>query len=119
MTNPWMIMLVGVLTVFLALAMIILFLLAFPWFFGLFKPKAHKSQMPLPEIVERVEHPSAPKEDEEELIAVLTAAVASMRGAAPGSFAITSVKPSAHAAETAGAGFNTPVWGRVERLVRK
>ena len=119
MTNPWFIMLVGVLTVFAALFLIIAFLLGFPWFFRVIKRKEHEPPTAMPQLVEV--HPAAPKEDEEELVAVLTAAVAAVRGTAPGSFAITSVSPAqsaAASAESAG-GFNTPVWGRIERLSRK
>lgn len=119
MTNPWFIMVVGVLTVFAALFLIIAFLLAFPWFFRVIKRKEHEPPAPLPQLVEV--HPAEPKEDEEELVAVLTAAVAAARGAAPGTFAITSISPAQSAAASAGSagGFNTPVWGRIERLSRK
>ena len=122
MTNPWMIMLVGVITVFVALFLIILFLLGFPKFFSALKKKEHKKLAPLPEIVEVTKKKAQAgllsqslAEDDEELIAVLTAAVAAARGSELGSFAIAQVKQAA----AEGCGFNTPVWGRVERLSRK
>jgi len=122
MTNPWMIMVVGVITVFVALFLIILFLLGFPKFFSALKKKEHKKLAPLPEIVEvtkKKAQPGSPGQasvqDDEELIAVMTAAVAAVRGSEPGSFAIAQVKQAA----AEGGGFNTPVWGRVERLSRK
>jgi len=49
------------------------------------------------------------------LIAVITAAIAANTGASPGSFRIASVSPS-YDSES---GFNTPVWGRVERFAHK
>ncbi len=48
-----------------------------------------------------------------ELVAVIAAAIAVASGAAPGSFRVASIAP----AQDAG-GFNTPVWGRIERLTR-
>jgi len=116
-----MIMVVGVVTVFVALFLIIIFLLGFPGFFAALKRKEHGNPAPLPQIVEvtkkpsKTESPAAAQEDES-LIAVLTAAVAAASGSKPGSFAITQVHQAP--AETGG-GFNTPVWGRVERLARK
>jgi Na+-transporting methylmalonyl-CoA/oxaloacetate decarboxylase gamma subunit len=122
MTNPWMIMLVGITTVFVALFLIILFLLAFPKFFSTLKKKEHKKLAPLPEMVEvtkKKEQASvlstSPGENDEELIAVLTAAVAAASGSELGSFSIAHVKQTVEE----GYGFNTPVWGRVERLSRK
>ncbi len=110
MTNPWMIMAVGVLAVFVVLFLII-FLLR----------RRHGHPAPLPEMVEVPQKPvpavspGATLEDES-LIAVLTAAVAAARGSKPGSFAITQVHQSASEID---GGFNTPIWGRVERLARK
>jgi Na+-transporting methylmalonyl-CoA/oxaloacetate decarboxylase gamma subunit len=116
-----MIMLVGVTTVFVALFLIIIFLLGFPRFFAALKRKEHGHPAPLPQIVEvtkksaKMENAGAAQEDES-LIAVLTAAVAAASGSKPGSFAITQVR---QAPAGNGDGFNTPVWGRVERLARK
>jgi len=119
-------MIVGIVTVFVALFVMIIFLLGFPRFFGALKRREHENMAPLPQIVEVTRKPSShaqaaegsnqnPQESEE-LIAVLTAAVAAASGERVGSFAITHVQ-RAHS-EDAG-GFNTPIWGRVERLSRK
>ncbi len=126
MTNPWMIMLVGVMTVFIALIVMILFLLGFPKFFAVIKRKEHGNLAPLPQIVEVTKKsipaasqaapaPSSTAQDDS-LIAVLTAAVAVASGTSASSFAITNVR---HVENEASGGFNTPVWGRVERLSRK
>ncbi len=120
MTNPWMIMAVGILTVFVALFLMIVFLLGFPGFFAALKRREHGHPAPLPQIVE-VTKKSAPAaspgaaQEDETLIAVLTAAVAAARGSEPGSFAITQVHQTAPEV----GGFNTPIWGRIERLARK
>lgn len=126
MTNPWMIMIVGVLTVFIALFVMILFLLEFPRFFAILKRKEHGNLAPLPQIVEVTKKPAPPAPSgaqtsssaltDESLIAVLTAAVAAASGASAGSFGITNVQ---QANTESGGGFNTPVWGRIERLSRK
>jgi len=47
------------------------------------------------------------------LIAVIAASIAAESGHSPGSFRIASVSPAG-----CDSGFNTPVWGRVERLYR-
>lgn len=52
MTNPWMIMLLGIITVFVVLFLIILFLLGFPGFFGALKRREHGKPAPLPQIIE-------------------------------------------------------------------
>lgn len=125
MTNPWMIMVVGVLTVFIALFVMILFLLGFPKLFAVLKRKEHGNLAPLPQIVEVTKKPAptapagvtaAAASEDASLIAVLTAAVAAASGSSVGSFAITNVQ---QAQSEAGGGFNTPVWGRIERLSRK
>ncbi|HPY05649.1 MAG TPA: OadG family protein [Rectinema sp.] len=121
MTNPWMIMIVGVLTVFISLFIMIFALLAFPGFFAAIKRREHKELAPLPQIVEVSKKKQAQPvggqtvQEDDALIAVLAAAVAEASGSRPGSFAITQVRQSpAESVE----GFNTPIWGRVERLSR-
>ena len=47
------------------------------------------------------------------LVAVIAAAIASETGRAPGTFRIASIAPTG-----CDSGFNTPAWGRVERLYR-
>jgi sodium pump decarboxylase gamma subunit len=121
MTNPWMIMIVGVLTVFVALFLIIIVLLGFPRFFAALRRRKHENPAPLPQIVEVTKKPAqtvsvGAAQEDESLIAVLTAAVAAASGSKPDSFAITQVHQTA---PESGGGFNTPVWGRVERLARK
>ncbi|MEN6491569.1 MAG: OadG family transporter subunit [Rectinema sp.] len=129
MTNPWMIMLLGIITVFVVLFLIILFLLGFPRFVGALKRREHGKPAPLPQIIEVTKKTvlaadgSASQtagefsaQEEETLVAVLTAAVAAASSSEIGSFAITQVRQAQ--AESSG-GFNTPVWGRVERLARK
>ncbi|HUW40370.1 MAG TPA: hypothetical protein VMV90_05130 [Rectinemataceae bacterium] len=49
----------------------------------------------------------------EALVAVIAAAVAAASGMEPGSFRIAGIEPSA-----GDQGFNTPVWGRADRLAR-
>ncbi len=50
-----------------------------------------------------------------QLVAVIAAAVAASSGMAPGSFRVASVEA---APAGAAGGFNTPVWGHVDRLAR-
>ncbi len=125
MTNPWMIMVVGVLTVFIALFVMILFLLAFPKLFVVLKRKEHGNLAPLPQIIEVTKKPAtiAPvgvtaeaTAEDASLIAVLTAAIVAASGASASTFAITKVRQTESDVD---GGFNTPVWGRVERLSRK
>jgi uncharacterized MAPEG superfamily protein len=51
-----------------------------------------------------------------ELVAVIAAAVSAASGMAPGTFRIAGISPSA--ASAAKVGFNTPVWGHVDRFKR-
>ena len=48
-----------------------------------------------------------------ELVAVIAAAVAAASGMEPGSFRIASVSPSGGSSRECG--FNTPVWGHIDR----
>jgi hypothetical protein len=74
--------------------------------------------------------------DEEELVAVIAAAIAAADGAEPGSFRIVGLRPSAELSEdsdcppcfsprpfragrNARAGLNTPAWGHVDRFVSR
>jgi hypothetical protein len=47
------------------------------------------------------------------LVAAIAAAIAAEAGLSPGTFRIASISPAA-----CDSGFNTPIWGRVERLFR-
>jgi len=120
MTNPWMIMIVGLITVFVSLFIMIFFLLAFPRFFAATKRREHEHPAPLPQMVEVTKKQAQPAssqvvEEDDALIAVLAAAVAEASGSKLGSFAITQVHQSPTESVE---GFNTPIWGRVERLSR-
>jgi len=57
-----------------------------------------------------------------ELVAVIAAAVAAASGMAPGSFRIMGIEPSNAGyrsnASYGSRGFNTPIWGHVERFNR-
>ena len=57
---------------------------------------------------------------EGELIAVIAAAVAAASGLEPGSFRIAGIRSSVSPRGAAGgrAGFNTPVWGHIDRQYR-
>jgi len=60
--------------------------------------------------------PAPASAPEGQLVAVIAAAVAASSGMAPGSFRIASFEAAPGMA--GGGGFNTPVWGHVDRLVR-
>jgi hypothetical protein len=57
--------------------------------------------------------PAAEAETAGELVAVIAAAVAAASGMEPGGFRIASVSPAAPPYSRSG--FNTPVWGHVDR----
>ncbi len=61
----------------------------------------------------------APADDE--LVAVIAAAVSAASGTAPGSFRIAGFGPSAATGGAGGwsRGFNTPVWGHIERFANQ
>ena len=113
-------MLVGVMTVFTALFLIILFLLGFPGFFAALERRKQRKLAPISQHTEEARQ-SVPTvnqtvtQEDEALVAVLTAAVAAASGTGSDSFKITQV---CQTPVERGGGFNTPVWGRVERLLR-
>lgn len=49
-----------------------------------------------------------------DIVAAITAAIAAASGMSPSAFRIASISSPEY-----GGGFNTPIWGRVERLTRK
>jgi hypothetical protein len=51
-----------------------------------------------------------------QLVAVIAAAVAAASGMKPGEFRIAGVSPAEGASSS---GFNTPIWGHVDRLYRR
>jgi hypothetical protein len=58
----------------------------------------------------------APSPAEGELVAVIAAAVSAASGMELGSFRLTGIQPSA--ASLSRGGFNTPVWGHIDRFNR-
>jgi len=121
MQNKWMIMLAGIGTVFAALIAIIGMLEVFHLIFGARPEKKRPELAPLPEIhsptvaSKAVQSQPAAQRDGAELVAVIAAAIAATTGASPSSFRVASISASP---ESEG-GFNTPVWGRIERFARK
>ena len=49
-----------------------------------------------------------------DIVAAITAVIAAASGMSPSSFRIASINPCGY-----DGGFNTPIWGRVERFTRK
>lgn len=121
MDNPWMIMFAGVGTVFTALILIILMLMLFRIFFTdrtSVKKTAPDSHHEVPRPAPAAGPAVQPRQEEgpggTELVAVITAAIAAATGLSPAGFRIASIQ----AESGSGGGFNTPVWGRVERFNR-
>jgi sodium pump decarboxylase gamma subunit len=119
MHNKWMILVAGVGTVFAALAGLILLVIALKLIFG-GKPAKKKagesSQSPTAPAPKAATPPAGqPKVDTTALVAVIVAAISASTGLAPSQFRIASVKAEA----VSESGFNTPVWGRIERFSRK
>jgi len=121
MDNKWMIMFAGIGTVFAALMGLIVMLTFSRMIFGTRVEKKRPELAPLPEINSPTiqASPAVPVGNPTlaggELVAAITAAIASASGIAPSAFRITSMSASS---ESDG-GFNTPVWGRRERFARK
>jgi hypothetical protein len=120
MQNKWMILVAGLATVFITLAAIIAMLEFFHRVLGMRPEKKRQVSAPLPEIntiIQKATRPleAAPGTVETEIIAIISAAIGAESGMAPSSFRIASVQPSPEGRE----GFNTPVWGRIERFARK
>jgi Na+-transporting methylmalonyl-CoA/oxaloacetate decarboxylase gamma subunit len=124
--NKWLIMFAGIGTVFVALIAIIAIIQVFHIIFGK-RPGTKKRKLdqdPTPRTAEIKPAPSPVAEAQakaavqhgSELVAVITAAIAAASGASPSSFRITSVQAAGNG--EGDGGFNTPVWGRVERFNR-
>jgi len=120
--NHWSLSALGMGTVFLALIGLALIVSLFPLVFR--KPERKvKDVAPLPSITSTTAPVGAPVAaaasaqsvagGQEELVAILTAAVAAASGMSASQFRITQVVQ----AQGAG-GFNTPAWGYADRLVR-
>lgn len=125
MHNPWMIMFAGVGTVFTALILIIVMLMLFRIIFneGRTKktaaPSAPAGTSGIATAAAAAPAPApapaqASSSDSAELVAVITATIAAATGLSPSGFRVASIQ----AQTEAGGGFNTPVWGRVERFNR-
>lgn len=123
MLNKWMIMFAGVGTVFVALIAIIAMLYLFQMLFGKRKEKKRPELAPIPEVFSPIAPPAlaaTPHQDGgKELVAIITAAISAavgeVSGSAASAFRITSINPSAESDN----GFNTPIWGRIERYAQK
>jgi hypothetical protein len=120
MQDKWMILVVGLVTVFVALIAIIAMLEIFHRIFGKRPEKKRQGLAPLPEIntltpKAETREPVDPRIVGNEIIAVISAAVAAASGQSPSSFRLTSVQPSGGERES----FNTPIWGRIERFSQK
>lgn len=119
MTNQWMILLAGVGTVFVVLIAIIGMLYLFRSVFAKSgKQKARREPAPSVGSGEKTEAAAPPSAKPQglsgEIVAVISAAVAASSGMSPAAFRIASVRASVEEG-----GFNTPVWGRIERLARE
>ncbi|HWR12600.1 MAG TPA: hypothetical protein VN445_12325 [Rectinemataceae bacterium] len=66
-------------------------------------------------VAEPAFHAAVPAQDSGALIAAITAAIAASTGTSSDAFRIASISASGESES----GFNTPVWGRVERFARK
>ena len=121
MLDKWMILAAGMGTVFVALIAIIAMLELFHVIFGARSEKKRPDLAPLPEINSPIPagRPARQQAEEQragnELVAVIAGAIASATGMSNSAFRITSISASP---ESEG-GFNTPVWGRIERFARK
>jgi sodium pump decarboxylase gamma subunit len=112
--NQWFITALGMGTVFLALIVLSLILSGFPLVFRR-AGKERPARVPLPALSSRrvlAEGSSSP-----ELVAVITAAVCAASGMRPGDFRIAGISPAED--EGRSGGFNTPIWGHVDRLCRR
>jgi hypothetical protein len=123
-------MFAGIGTVFVALMAIIVIIQVFHLIFGI-RPESKKkssasskdsqgenAKSPAPPAAPKAPAPqpgSAQARSGNELVAVITAAISAASGLSSSAFRITSIQP-----EGAGEpGFNTPVWGRIERFNRQ
>jgi sodium pump decarboxylase gamma subunit len=119
MHNKWMILVAGVGTVFATLAGLILLVIALKLIFNgkpANKKAAEEPQAPTaPSPKTATPSGGSPKPDNTALVAVIAAAISASTGLAPSQFRIASMKAEA----VSESGFNTPVWGRIERFSRK
>ncbi|MCE1159260.1 MAG: OadG family protein [Spirochaetia bacterium] len=124
--NKWLIMFAGIGTVFVALIAIIAIIQVFHLIFGKRPgPKKQKTDREPASQAKLAKPAPAPAVETKstglaqaggELVAVIAASIAAASGLSPSSFRIASVR-SAGDGDGEG-GFNTPVWGRIERFNR-
>lgn len=130
--NKWLVMFAGIGTVFVALMAIIVIIQVFHLIFGI-RPASKKQKpiqepkpqtsastagtVPAAQPLASAEQPSsASAKSGNELVAVIAAAICAASGASPSSFRIASIQAAGSSED--GSGFNTPVWGRIERFYR-
>lgn len=119
MLDKWLIMFAGIGTVFVALIGLIAMLALFKVIFGARPEKKRAAMAPLPEINSPI--PSAATSTgvatssgiDAGLVAAIVAAVSAASGQSPNDFRIAAITPC-----NSEVGFNTPIWGRVERFLR-
>lgn len=128
--NKWFIMFAGIGTVFVALIMIIAIIQVFHLIFG--KRPESKTKKPVQKSKTQADAPKSPTvsgpapaaplkpaaqaQGSSELVAVIAAAICAASGASPSSFRIASIQSTGSGEGESG--FNTPVWGRIERFNR-
>ncbi len=128
--NKWSILLVGMGTVFIALIVIIGMIQVFHLIFGENLVSRKKNRNPAKGAHEEgqakvtfaqpaTKPPAAPSAAAptaigNELVAVIAAAISAASGVSTSAFRIASIQPAGAQEQ----GFNTPVWGRIERFNR-
>ena len=105
--DMWTITIIGVGTVFIALIVLALILSQFHRLFG---PKPVAAKPSAASTADTASPAAAKAGPEGPVIAAIAAAIAAATGRPLSSFRIASVEVSG--------GFNTPAWGRIERLSR-
>ncbi len=121
MTNPWLITVLGMGTVFLALIIMALVLKLFPLMFGIKLPGKESAALPAARAKEaQLNAPrifAQPVPDSTaipaEVVAAICAAISAARGPDSGTYRIASVTYAQN-----NGSFNTPAWGHIDRLVR-
>lgn len=127
--NKWLILFAGVSTVFIALIVIIGIIQLFHVIFGRRPVSKKKSLTPAKDAQEGQARVSAAQAAPtaaapssaaasaaagNELVAVIAAAISAASGVSASAFRIASIQPAGAQDQ----GFNTPVWGRIERFNR-
>ncbi|TXT49089.1 MAG: hypothetical protein FD137_796 [Spirochaetes bacterium] len=120
MHDKWIILVAGVSTVFVALVGLIFLVNLLKLIFGTRPQKVRKGLAPLPEIHSPAVAPKpvdSKKSDAKaglsrEIVAAIAVAISEASGIPASQFRIASITPAEE-------GFNTPVWGRIERFTRK